>query len=142
MTPLSRSGQVSAETAVFFALAITGMAGLAIYIQRAAQGNLFSGTQSIGLQYDPRDPNNETQRLETLTETQEQVTRQAMVEAELISPVQPEKRMGGSPAQFGKFKMVLNSLPTGPIPREPTAQESQVDAHWNTSRDGVMNDNH
>lgn len=137
----SQCGQVTAETAVMFALAISGLVALAVYIQRGVQGNLFGGTQSIGLQYDPRDAGNrETQRLVNLNEVQEQVTRQAMVEAELLTPVDPDERSTGSPAKFGKWKMTLKSLPTGPIPREPTAQESTVDTTWTTSRDGVLID--
>lgn len=64
------SGQVTVETAVFITAVIGALVGMAIYMQRAYQGYLFSNSSAQGLQFDPND-NYAVGRTIRLSQTQE-----------------------------------------------------------------------
>lgn len=119
----NKRGQVSAETAVGMTMVIAAFIGMTVYAQRAIQGNLMQSVESHGQQYDPRNDNYNEQMIEYRQETTDKVTRGSMIAANLVDSVGPD--LSAVRAGRGDKKMLLQSLPTGPVLRETTAGESE-----------------
>ena len=132
----SCSGQATVEAAVAITLVVAGFVFMAVYSQRAIQGNLFSTSQAVGSQFDPRDGYNENHNL-TLNETAQQKVMWSMVDAALIKA---ESAQASPLYKVAHPTWVLESLPTGPIAREPAASQNRVDTSWDTSSNANYND--
>ena len=126
---------MTVEVAVGLTMVIAALIAMAVYSQRAIQGSLKQSSDAHGLQFDPRDSYTEEHRLERRTEKITQLTRAAMVAADLIESV-PPKPLSGQ----GDGKMLLKSLPTGIVFREPTAQESLVVTTWDARENSTYDD--
>ncbi len=124
-------GQMTVELSVLLVFAVAALAFMAFYVQRAMQGSVRNTSQSIGLQFDPRDPYGESQNI-NLTET----TRQQVLWSMMSAAQHKAKTLADS----GDPNMVLDSLPTGPLPREPAFQQSAVTANWNSNRSADYDD--
>ncbi len=135
-------GQVTAETAVVLTAVIAGLVFLAFYVQRAMQGSFFGTSQSIGLQFDPRDVYAENQSV-GMTETVTQDVGWEMTAASILptGEITDVVELHFHPAPHPKW--VLESLPSGPVPREPAAQQAQsVIADWDANRSATYDDIH
>ena len=128
-------GQVTVEAALLMTVVVAGLVFLLFYLQRAIQGNVFGASQSIGLQYDPRDPHGEHQSI-GMTETTTQDVGWSMTSANLL-PLTP---VDDFPA-LAHPDWILSSLPTGPVPREPAFYRSQqVTTNWSANRNAAYDD--
>lgn len=146
----ARTGQITLETALILVFVVAGLALMGFYLQRAMQGGLFGASQAIGLQFDPRDFYQETQQLPDMTETVHEactadIVCGAMIEAQIIPQVIPDKSVLMDPLDpdgggIGNPNRLLNSLPTGPVPREPAILGSEVTANWKVTRDATYDD--
>ena len=134
------------EAVICFVFIIAGLVFMARYTQRAMQGNLYGATQAVGQQFDPRDSFSETQQITTMEDTVQQEVWWGMFGGELrpTGPISDfmrsvyakyNPRLAATPKDW-----ILESLPSGPVFREPAAQDSQVDAKWDVTRTATYND--
>jgi hypothetical protein len=131
------------ETVICFVFIVAGLVFMAKYFQRAAQGNLFGATQAVGQQFDPRDLYTETQQITTMQDTVQQQVEWGMFGGDLRRTGQISAFMRGvNPklALAGHPDWVLESLPSGPVFREPAVQQSESDATWEVSRTATYHD--
>ena len=132
-------GQVTVETALLIVFAVAGLVGMAVYVQRAMQGNVLSSAQSFGSQFDPRDSRSEQQTIDVTETTTEQVAA-PMVEARIIETTDLTPRsLGLTPVKHPQW--VLESLPNGAVPREPAASRaSEVKTRWTATSTSTFED--
>jgi len=69
-----RRGQVTVETFLLAALAVTALVAMSLYLQRGYQGYLYANTAVQGTQFDPTQPSSDTQTLNNYTVSQESTT--------------------------------------------------------------------
>ena len=115
------SGQSFIETVVVLTCVITGVVIMKIYVQRAIQGGMFSTASSLGMQFDPRDPYQERQRIS------------ASDTVHLMTPVDAPAGMVGAELRGGELdnsNASLPDLPLGPVYREPSVQSVQASSSW------------
>ena len=131
MKDLARRGQITAETATLIVFGVAALVGTAVYVQRAMQGGVFGTVQSYGSQFDPRDVRTDRQDI-TITETLRQQVGAPMVEARIVEATPLKREAGARP--FKHPQWVLESLPSGAVPREPAYQEtSEATTTWKTT---------
>lgn len=124
-----RSGQATAETVLSIVLITASLVGMAFYIQRAMQGNVFSSSRSFGLPFDPG-----ANYVDTFRSTANSNVRQRVAFAMLDAQLRPQV------AGFGAdLDMSLVSQPTGSIPREPAIKDSAMDSNWSGQRSASYN---
>ncbi len=136
---MNKKGQVAIETVVRATFLIAGIVYLGFYLQRTMQGSLFGSSRSLGLQYDPRDTYQETQTLYVQDSYAGQDSGApvgfSLIAADLI-------KVNPVATQTGPQKMYLESLPEGPIPREPAwVAIPYVESEWTVKRKATYNDN-
>ena len=107
------------ETVVLIICVVGGLVFMKVYLQRAIQGGLLSGTSSLGLQFDPRDPYRDRQTVSASDETH------------LVPQVGMEGLAGAALLGTGGIG-ILPDLPMSPAYREPSVQQTQVTASWTT----------
>ena len=134
------------EAVICFVFIIAGLVFMAQYTQRAMQGNIYGATQAVGQQFDPRDPYNETQQIATMQDTVQQEVWWGMFGGDLrrTGPISEEMRSlyaYYNPRLVERPNWTLESLPSGPVFREPAVQQSQMDASWDVTRTATYNDN-
>lgn len=140
---MNRRGVFTAETAVLVTMGIAGLVAMSVYVQRALQGGVFGVASSIGSQYDPRNPYQETQGLnQPMAETVYQQTVQSMVAANHLPMTKMEASTddrfvygcppgsGSDDPECARLERTLESLPTGRVLREPAGQLSELNANW------------
>lgn len=142
----SRRGSSTMEAVICFVFIIAGLVFMSHYFQRAAQGNLFGATQAVGQQFDPRDSFSETQQITLMEDTVTQQPVWGMFGADL----RPAKPISDFMWEFYQTHhshvteqnkaWILESLPSGPVFREPAVQESKTDALWDVTRSATYND--
>ena len=138
MMRLGRRGQAIVEITVAFIAVVAAIIALGYYAQRAIQGNMFQGAQSLGQQFHPDEFYEESQLLVSLNETLTATAGPAMISAPLASgPGDCFPDLGF--AALG----CLPDIPTGMVLRESagavdmnvvTNWESTHDAHYTTSK--------
>ena len=134
------------EAVICFVFIIAGLVFMAKYFQRAAQGNLFGATQAVGQQFDPRDLFSETQQVTVMKDTVTQQPFWGMFAANM----QSTREIGDYMWNFYKTHhphvtdqnraWIFESLPSGPVFREPAVQQSESDASWDVTRTATYND--
>ncbi|GEM_PF-5712864 len=134
--PMDRRGQAIVEVTVGFIAIVAAIIALGYYVQRAIQGNVFQGAQSLGQQFHPDEFYEETQRLGSLSETVDVTTGLPMISAPLLAG--PDDCLVPVSAEG-----CLPDIPMGTVPREPgglvqmsvtTNWESTHDAHYTTPK--------
>lgn len=116
-----RRGQSFIETVVVLTCVITGVVIMKIYVQRAIQGGMFGTASSLGMQFDPRGPYQERQRMSS-SDT-----------VHLMTPVDAPAGMVGAAIRGGELddsETGLPDLPYGPIYREPSVQSVEASSSW------------
>ncbi len=136
--PLGRRGSSVVETALLIGTAVAGLLALQVYAQRAFQGNLFWGSQGLGLQVDSNDYS-ESQTLNNMNETTVLQTGAAMLAAQTIQPMSPAYQ-ANSVYNHVDPNIRFSSLPVGAVPREPAQQNSNIIASWGTNQTASYND--
>lgn len=123
----SQRGAATVETVVRLMMVTAALVAMSVYLQRAIQGHRVSVSKSLGLQFDPQGTYSETLG----RQTQETVQLQRvypMISANFQRPVP-----GNNQADP---KMTLDSLPTGPVPREPAFWgNSRATSAWSSTRE-------
>lgn len=146
-------GLMTTETCLLLITAIAGLLTMGFYVQRALQGNFFGTTQSIGLQFDPRDHYREEQHLDA-SEVVRQQPAYSMAPANHLPTPDPDffqfaavvndDRViacgGGDPAACERRKRFLRDLPTAFVFREPSLQRSELTASWAGTTDSDYRD--
>jgi len=116
---------------------IAGLVFLAFYVQRAIQGSVFGTSQSIGLQFDPRDGYVEGAQV-GMTETVTLQTGWPMFSANILPTYERDEDLSGGEAHPD---WIHSSLPNGPVPREPAFYVGQqVTADWSSNRSATYDD--
>ena len=136
--PPAAAGQITAEIAVAFVMIIGALVGMAVYLQRGVQGQLFEASRAHGMQFDPADPYTEVNTLNTRTEDVFTQTQASLIGADLIDTPDELELFKIPWVPPGKDAYVnayytLPSVPTGPVLREPTWTQSKVQTEWNVS---------
>jgi len=133
------------EAVICFVFIIAGLVFMSRYTQRAMQGNLYSATQAVGQQFDPRDVYAESQHTTTMQDTVKQDVWWGMYAADLqpageLNDFMHDLYVTYNPRLVDHPGWILESLPSGPVFREPAAQQSQMDAQWDVTRTGTYHD--
>lgn len=133
------AGQVTVETGLLLmALIAALMFAGRVYTQRAMQGYAFESGQALSTPLDPRDGFGDRSSNST-TETARVQYGLSMIEATHLK-VQPADAFEGDyPAEWEET-IVLESLPRGPVPREPAQPLAmQVTTGWSGSQSSNAN---
>lgn len=101
MRIMTTRGQASVETAVLIGAAVVALVAVAVYVQRAYQGYLYTSASGQGPQVDLRQPYTDTRTLNSFQVTEEiTVTRaQPGVTVPTRMPDAPSAQGGGRPLQ-------------------------------------------
>lgn len=118
------------DTIILFVVVVAALVGMSTYIQRAFLGNLKSGAAAIGAQFDPRDTYSETQG----------ITSTDMIEHHVLGGTVGAYLMDGRIASKPRPGVSLPDIPTGPVHREPAAQDAVVTANWSTTHSASYRD--
>ena len=141
-----RGGVTAMEAAIAFICILGGLLVMAPYFQRAMQGNVFGSAQAMGQPFDPRDSFSETQQITVMEDTVTQQPVWGMFGADLqrTRPISDEMlslyAASSNPRLAEHPGWILESLPSGPVFREPAVQLSESNASWNVTRTATYND--
>ena len=113
-------GQASVETVLLFIGVVFALVAMAVYVQRAYQGYLFSNASSHGLQFDPTQAYHEDQQLKTFHQHQH---------IEVTSGKEAVAAFAGDSR--------LPSVPGGVVPAGILGTKANVTTSWEVETNGT-----
>ena len=120
-------GAAMVETVVRLTIVTAALVTMGVYLQRAMQGHRVSVSKSMGLQFDPQGTYTETLGRQNQDTVQLQ-RPYPMISANFQRPIAGNDQEDKS--------MTLDSLPTGPVPREPAFWgHSRATSQWGSTRE-------
>ena len=115
------TGQAMADLVVLFVGIMGALIMMSFYFQRGEQGSLFGTLRSFGMQFQGNN-------YEELHEQWQSSSIQHHVLASMVE-VPMVKQVEAKGSAFGKV-MLLDNLPTGPVPREPAWKDFSASSEW------------
>jgi hypothetical protein len=130
-------GLSTAESGILLSVLIAGIIAMSLYLQRGMQGGMFQSTQSIGMQFDPRNSYSERKTYD-MSQGSTEGGGTTLTSAHLSSGITVE-----TGPFSGEHTWVLINLSNTEIPREPTGwTTSEGHSSSSSTREGAYHVEH